>query len=225
MSRSAISFFLAGCFGVGGCGHGHLVPSDAAKVVPGTDGAAFVVADGLRCTAEAAAWKGRPDDLPAFVAPIKVRIRNDSDVPVRLRYQDFVLLGTNGRKYRPLPPVPMDHQAGLTISPIYAAAKFFVAPLFHDVYPDLPPWSNRFPRDQVLYDQEYAKWGDSPPGRYVLREGLPEGMLDAGGSVTGFLYFENPVRREDRATFEAELERGGVTNSHSTTIKIPFRVD
>lgn len=224
MRRSAIAFLIAGGLGVVGCGHGHLVPAATAKVVPGTDGAAFVVADGLRCTAESAAWAGRPGDLPSFVAPIKVRIRNDSDQPVRVRYQDFVLLGTDGRKYRPLPPVPMDH-AGVTINPIYAANKFFVAPLFHDVYPDLPPWTDPLPRDQALYDQEYAKWGDSRPGRHVLREGLPEGMLDGGGSVTGFLYFESPVSREDRATFEAELERGGAGSGHATTIKIPFRVD
>lgn len=225
MSRLVISFLVVDCLGVVGCGHGHLVPAEAAKMVPGTDAAAFVVADGLRCTAEAAAWEGRADELPPSVAPIKVRIRNDSQEPARVRYEDFFLLGSNGHKYRPLPLVPIDHDTGLTIRPLYAADKFFVAPLLRDVYPDLPAWSNPFPRDQVLYDQEYAKWGEARPGRHVLREGLPEGMLDPGGSVTGFLYFENPVRREDGATFEAELERGGDAAGQTTTIKIPFRVD
>ena len=223
MSRLVLALSITSCLAVAGCGHGHLVPAESAKLVPGTD-AAVATADGLRCTAEAAVWEGRAGELPPSVAPIKVRIRNDGDEPVRLRYQDFALLGPDGRKYRPLPPVSMASGHGLTINPLYAAEKFFVAPVFHDVYPDLPAWSKPFERDDALYDREYAKWGAVRPGRHVLREGLPEGMLDVGGSVTGFLYFENPTRKEDRATFEAELERGGETADRTTTITIPFRV-
>jgi hypothetical protein len=218
-------FLLAGVAGVAGCGHGRLVPADAANLVPGTDAAAVAIVDGLRCTAESAAWEGKPDELPSSVAPIKVRIRNDSDRPVRVRYQDFALLGASGRRYRPLPLVPREHDGDLTISPLHAADKFFVAPLLHDVYPELLPWSNPLPRDEALYDQDYAKWGHVRPDRHVLREGMPEGMLDAGGSVTGFLYFENPTQREGRATFEAELARGGDDAGQITTIKIPFRVE
>ena len=225
MSRTTLALLVAGLAAVIGCGHGRLVPSDAAKLVYGTNAAAFVVADGLRCTAESTAWEGRPGELPPSVMPIKVRIRNDSDKPVRVRYEDFALLGANGRRYRSLPLVPLQHGGTSAIRPIYAASKFFVAPLLHDVYPDLPVWSNALPRDEALYDREYAKWGPSGPDRHVRREGLPEGMVDAGGSVTGFLYFEDPTRQEGRATFEAELETGGEPEGQTTTLKIPFRVD
>src|SRR3569623_2278436 len=225
MSRTTLALLVAGLAAVIGCGHGRLVPSDAAKLVYGTNAAACVVADGLRCTAESTAGEGRPGELPPSVMPIKVRIRIDSDKPVRVRYEDFALRGANGRRYRSLPLVPLQHGGTSAIRPIYAASKFFVAPLLHDVYPELPAWSNPLPRDEALYDKEYAKWGNSGPGRHVRREGLPEGMVDAGGSVTGFLYFEDPTRREGRATFEAELERGGDTEGQNTTLKLPFRVD
>ena len=225
MRRVFVPVMVGAFFCVAGCGHGHLVPADAAKLVPGTDAAAYTVVDGVRCTAESSAWEGRPGDLPSSVAPMKVRIRNDSDRPVRVRYQDFALLGSSGRRYHPLPLVPRQHETGVTIDPLYAADKFFVAPLLHDVYPDLPAWSKPLPRDEALYDEAYARWGAVRPDRHVLREGMPEGMLEAGGSVTGFLYFESPVPHEGHAVFQAELERGGDSAGQITTIEIPFRVD
>src|SRR3569833_2560538 len=199
MSRTTLALLVAGLAAVIGCGHGRLVPLVAVLLVFGFFVVAFVVADGLRCTAESTAWEGRPGELPPSVMPIKVRIRNDSDKPVRVRYEDFALLGANGRRYRSLPLVPLQHGGTSAIRPIYAASKFFVAPLLHDVYPDLPVWANALPRDEALYDREYAKWGPSGPGRHVRREGLPEGVVDAGGSVTGFLFFEDPTRQEGRA--------------------------
>jgi hypothetical protein len=134
-------------------------------------------------------------------------------------------VGASGRKYHPMPLVPRQHDSKVTIDPLYAADKFSVAPLLHDVYPDLPAWSKPLPRDQALYDDAYGRWGSSRPDRHVLREGLPEGVLQAGGSVTGFLYFESPVPHEGRAKFEAELQRGEDSAGQVTTIEIPFRVD
>src|SRR3569832_2001549 len=176
MSRTTLALLVAGLAAVIGCGHGRLVPSDAAKLVYGTNAAAFVVADGLRCTAESTAWEGRPGELPPSVMPIKVRIRNDSDKPVRVRYEDFAQLGANGRRYRSLPLVPLQHGGTTALRPIYAASKFFVAPLLHDVYPDLPVWANALPRYVPLYFLLYAMGGPSGPDRHVRREGLPEGM-------------------------------------------------
>jgi len=225
MSRTTLPVLLAGCLGTAACGHGRLVPSDAAALVRGTDDAAVAFADGLRCTAETDAWEGKPGDLPASVAPIKVRISNDSEKPVRVRYEDFALVGESGRTYRPLPLIPFEHDARVPISPIYASDRFFVAPRLHDVYPELPSWSNPLPRDEALYAREYAKWGDTHPDRHVLREGLPEGMLAGGGSVTGFLYFESPTGRERGATLAAEFDRGGDAKGLITKLEIPFRVE
>ncbi|HEY4187444.1 MAG TPA: hypothetical protein VGP07_20375 [Polyangia bacterium] len=219
---------LVAAAGLVGCGHGKLVPARSATIVKGSDSAAFVVIEGLRCSADSEAWEGRPGDLPGFVAPVKVRIRNQTGAPVLLRYEDFALVGKGGRRYLPLPLLPLDpgdRGAGLTIHPVYSASRFFIAPSFSGSYPTLAPWTASLPRDEGQYGRAYAKWGDHTLPRSVLRAGLPEGVLENGGMVTGFLYFESPVRREDRVTFQAQLAGDEAADAGVTNIEIPFRVD
>src|SRR5207253_3581790 len=63
-------------------------------------------------------------------------------------YEDFVLAGARGRKYRPLPVVPIDHDARNPLRPTFASVNFFVGPRYHDVYPSLPAWERQLPRDR-----------------------------------------------------------------------------
>lgn len=206
------------------CGHGRLVPARSATIVPGAPGAAFLVEGGVRCSADALAWQGRPGDLPTSVTPVKVRIVNTSGKPIRLLYQDFALVGKGGRKYPAVPILPLDpDDSAPRLDPIYASTKFFVAPRFHGVYPGLDAWSKPLDRDDDLYERAYHRWGPEPRSRQALRMGMPEGVLDDGGVISGFLYFESPLGREDRVTFEAEFGNGAGDDTVAA-VKIPFRV-
>jgi len=192
--------------------------------VPGAPGAAYVTADGVRCSADVEAWEGRPGELPRNVTPIKVRIVNSSGSPIRLLYQDFALVGKNGRRYMPLPVLPIAPAAGAgRLDPIYASTNFFVAPRFKDVYQGLAAWPQPLGRDDALYEDQYRLWGDARPALDVVRKSLPEGVLANGGSISGFLYFENPLGHEERVMFEAELDNGEGQATVSE-VKIPFRV-
>jgi hypothetical protein len=206
-----------------GCGHGKLVPAVSSTVVPGAPGAAFLIVDGVRCSADAAAWEGPSGALPDFVTPVKVRIVNSSGSAIRLLYEDFALVGRNGAKYRPVPVLPIDPDANMPrIEPMYASTRFFVSARFHDAYQTLDAWPEPLGRDEGLYEEEYRHWGAKHPPFEAVRMSLPEGVLADGGVVSGFLYFETP-RHEDKVTFEAELD---AINGRDTIaeVRIPFQI-
>jgi hypothetical protein len=210
-----------------GCGHGTLVPASSASVVPNAPTAAYSVVEGVRCSANVGAWNGREDEIPSFLVPLKIRIKNDSGRPIRVLYQDFALTGRKGRSYRPVPVLPMDVDARKAIPkliPIYAASKFFVAPGFHDVYATLEPWKAPLERDEELYDRLFRRWGDRRPPLDVLRAALPEGVLDDGGVVTGYLFFESPLDKESRVSLEATFG-GGDGQTTVASIEIPFKIE
>jgi len=209
-----------------GCGHGALAPAPSASVVPNAPTAAYSVADGVRCSANVGAWNGREGELPDFVVPVKVRIKNDSGRPIRILYEAFALLGKNGRSYRPIPVLPIDADARKRIprlNPIYASTGFFVAPRFHDVYTTLEPWWTPLGRDEALHEELFNRWGKHRPDLDVLRVALPEGVLASGGVLTGYLFFESPLDKESRVTFAVDFGAGDGKDTVAS-IEIPFRV-
>jgi len=78
---------------------------------------------------------------------------------------------------------------------------FWVAPYLSAYYAWSPPFGGPFYDDHWYYD-------------------LPEGVVQPGGRVSGFLYFE-PVRRVKQADFMAHLVDAD-TGDHVATIRIPF---
>ena len=110
------------------------------------------------------------------------------------------------------------------LTPIYAASKFFVAPGFHDVYATLEPWKAPLQRDDELYDRLFRRWGTKRLPLDVLRAALPEGVLDDGGIVTGYLVLREPSEKENRVTFEATFG-GGDGQTTVASIEIPFKIE
>ena len=172
------------------------------------------------------AWRGPPDDLAKRLTPLKVRVINHSGKPVQILYERFTLRGASGRTYRPLPVVPLDHDGARAthLLPIFASANFFVGPRYRDVYPSLESWSQALQRDETFYQRQYQLWGDGPPTTQMQRSALPEGVLGDDGEMSGYLYFENATRDEDRLKFKAELDEGH-GGDVVATIELPFRVE
>ena len=151
------------------------------------------------------------------------RQRQTDPGPVRGLYA----AGKKGRTYRPIPVLPIDADARKRIprlDPLYASSKFYVAPGFRDVYASLDPWSTPLQRDETLYDELFRRWGNQRLRLNLLRMALPEGVLDDGGIVTGFLFFESPLAKESHVTLAAEFDAsdGGGTVA---SIEIPFKVE
>lgn len=245
MSKGLFAVISASVLGVG-CGHGSLAPAGSAIRVPGAPAAAYAIVDGIRCSADVGAWNLPAESLPGSVIPVKIRVRNGSERPIMLRYDDFVLIGNNGRSYRPRPVLPLGDEARRRwspIEPIYASDKFFVAPRFHDVYTTIDPWPAPLPRDESLYERQFRRWGDAAPPGQAVRMALPEGVLEVGGVISGFLFFESPLDRESHVTLKAGLawtERPASSDEQSAPgrdqaktadvlasadIEIPFQVE
>jgi hypothetical protein len=57
----------------------------------------------------------------------------------------------------------------------------------------------------------------------MLRRALPEGTLEPGGTVTGFIYFQGVSEREGSVTLQARLVDAR-TGEQFGTLSIPFGV-
>jgi hypothetical protein len=216
---AAILPFVGSC----GCGATALVPAPSAKVISGAPKAAFQEAAGVGCSADAGAWPERAPKPPDSVVPVKVRVRNQSGKAIRLLAEDFVLVGKSGQKYRPIPVLPLDAENLPRLNPVYASVNFYVAPRFRSAYPTLEPWRAGLERDQALYDRQFDRWGKRRPTLEMIRMALPEGVLEDGGLISGFLFFESPLDDEDRVTFQADFAPGDGSGTVAS-IEIPFRV-
>ena len=226
--RRALFVFLSGLpLTVLSCGQGRMLPAASAHTVPGAPQAAAAEVQGIKISAEGDDWDASPVDLATRSTPVKVRIVNHSGAPARIEYQQLTLVGAHGHVYRAIPIVPLEHEAPVngtgTITPIYAASNFFVAPRYHDIYPTLDAWPHPLARADASSDELYGLWGDDLPSRAMRRLGLPEGVLADSGEISGFIYFENATKRERRLTLRAEFadEQGG---DQLAEITIPFVV-
>ncbi|MDT0631680.1 hypothetical protein RQM47_02885 [Rubrivirga sp. S365] len=208
-----------------------LEPAPAAETVaPET---AVEVVDGVRMTAETGAWDGLAR-VKTEVTPLRVTIENGSRLPVRLRYDDFTLVSPQGGRYAALPPygiegdvadpVLVDAYAPVT-APGFAYSGFTVAPYYASVYPTLTPYAGSFGYDPLYYNRYYTAYREiALPTEEMVREALPEGVIDPGGRVSGFLYFERVPPSAPRVRFRADLvdARTGETFGE---ISIPFVVE
>jgi hypothetical protein len=194
-----------------------LVPAQGAQVLPGHNAVAVQEVNGVRVEVEAGAWTGSPANLTDILVPVRVAIENRSGRPLRIRYGDFSLLGRSGFHYTALPPLslrgsavneapygqvtPADVVVRARLRPRFFHRGFFIARPWAFYYPELTPWGFGFAYDPSYYDRYYAGWPGRLPSQDMLEEALPEGAIDDGGSVAGFVYFEPATLRERQVDF------------------------
>jgi hypothetical protein len=89
--------------------------------------------------------------------------------------------------------------------PRFRHKGFYVAPNVEPLYPGIAAWPYFYPWDGTYYDRLYAEWPRTLPTMDMVNEALPAGVLDQGGSISGFLYFQKVVNREPRVEFEMKL--------------------
>jgi hypothetical protein len=62
------------------------------------------------------------------------------------------------------------------------------------------------------------------PTKDMLEQALPEGTLENGGTVAGFIYFQSIGKREQQVTLQAQLVDARTGESFGR-LSIPFQVD
>jgi hypothetical protein len=199
---------------------------DGDLIAPGVAQAA--VAD-VSVTVRPNTWAGIPEKLTE-VTPLQVTIENGSGGnPLRLRYREFTLLTDRDRKLSALPPFNIrDSQTvaigGLAPVSVYSFpnSSFYVAPYLRAYYPVFEPYGGPFIHDAQFYATHYPSMSRaSLPTPDMMQRALPEGVVQPGGRITGFLYFEDlDDARRARFTFDLVDARSGVQFGR---IEIPFR--
>lgn len=206
-------------------------PSAAASQEPEETGTQ-ATAVGVIVTVKADAWTGVPAELTEVI-PLLVTIENNSRVPIRLRYAEFALAG-NGKRSPALPPLEITGTetepvgtAGLLDGPYpFPLTGFYIAPHFSRFYPGLTVFAGPFAYDPLFYSTYFPVFQRLRlPTGDMVQKALPEGVLEAGGKVTGFLYFEDiDVGPDDMATFTTDLVNAS-TGRTVGAIRIPLEID
>ena len=191
-----------------------LKPAPGADAVPGLDEAARDVVQDVEVVAQTTAWPGL-QDIGKQVTPVRVMITNRSGQPLRVRYQEFALIGPEGERYSALPPWQMQGSVTEEVTarvtttapdPLFVHRGFHVAPAYRTVYPTWDPWVGPFVHDPWWYETYATYWREIPlPTPGMQARGLPEGVLDPQGHLEGWVYFEHVAADRGPITFRLDL--------------------
>ena len=209
-----------------------LSPAPSANEARGLEEAAVSTVEGVNMVAGADAWPGRPE-IREEVTPLRVTIENNSNQPLRIRYSEFALVSSTGKRYAALPPFaiegdveePVVFESDYAVPrPAFSYNRFSVAPFYAGTYPAMQSYPGAFYYDQFYYDRYYTYWREIDlPTEEMLERALPEGVIDPGGQVEGFLYFEKVDVEEPRVRLRADLVNARDGDIFGT-ITIPFTV-
>jgi hypothetical protein len=213
-----------------GCG-GRTALTPAPQIGWLSDDAVQAFESGISVMVRTNEWSGERPML-RDVIPLLVTIDNRSDLPLRVRYADFALVTANGARAAALPPfavgkaeTPPEDSAALTIEGYpYSHEGFAIAPHLASHYPELPVYTQDFPYERAYYSTHHPAFMRIPlPGDVAARKALPEGVLDTGGRIAGFLYFAG-LQDPGETTLTANLV-DAATGQQFGRIRIPFRAD
>ncbi len=103
LSVSLAAFVIAVAGGCATYHQAYLFPAPSDNLSNGGQ-AAVATADNVTITVMPNSWNGRPRNLYTKVTPVRVRIQNNSKIPIRLVYDDFNLESPRGETFAALPP-------------------------------------------------------------------------------------------------------------------------
>jgi hypothetical protein len=222
---------LLSVFALEACVHEKVLePAAGAPLAPGRQNVAETVASGVTVKVTGDSWKGDPQDLGTLFTPVRVTIQNNSGKTLRVSYRDFALAGASGFHYAAIPPMKARGTLSSSqerSSPALQLAgwehdRFQIAPHYSYLYPGLRPWPGMFGYDPFYYDGFYANWPEKLPTQDMLSEALPEGVVQDGGTVTGYVYFQSVTGRESAVQFEMTLADANDGQSFGQ-VAIPFQ--
>lgn len=226
MTRWIVTIAAAAALAAGCARTPELKPAPSAQGTDQGDAKVSVQQAGVELIVDGGAWDGFPEDLDSVV-PVKVTIRNNSGEPLRLRYSEFQLVTDRGQRLQALPPLQIDATeavgvggAGLDpFAPTFTYSGFHVAPHVAPFYTGLDPWAGPFAL--APYGDAYRMWPVELPTSDMIASALPEGVLRPGGSVSGFIFFEDVPDGAERVTFRADLVNAESAEEMGQ-VQIPF---
>jgi hypothetical protein len=203
-----------------------LLPASGHTSAIGRSSLAVESRSGVTVTADGSVWDSSPKSLATELTPVWVTLHNETGRSLRVQFDEFTLRGASGAIYIALAPYVLPASRS---SPVFqvqdggAFDRFHVAAYLAPFYPWLPVWNGPLPSGPSMYS---VAWRAGLPTDSMLERALPEGVLENGGSVSGFLYFQKVDVRESQATFQAGLQEptpAWQPTRKVAAIAIPFR--
>lgn len=232
MRSSILVISIAGLLGA--CANtASLKPAPWATTQPTSESttAAVDMVSGVHVSVIPRDWPGSAR-ISEEVTPLKVRIQNTSNDRVMVRYSEIRLVAPDGSTYAALPPYsiegtvsdPQVTRGGRPVGRRFPGTGFAVSPMYSPLYPGFPVAGTSFPHDPLYYSHYGSFWRTADlPTNAMLELALPEGVLDPGGSVQGYLYFEKVDPDVPRVRFRMDVVNAGRGNEIGM-IEIPFVV-
>jgi len=164
---------------------------------------------GIQLTILPGAWDGYPRDLGQYYTPIELRIRNDRNDEIQVRFTDFLAVDDARNQYRVVSPSevvralfgahgPLEGPYGRVARCMRARPSLLARPGPWWPYPNWPyrhwhPFYGPYYPDPFYSDSPY--WLARPTGYDILTLALREGRVLPGARVRGFLYFQQATRQ------------------------------
>jgi hypothetical protein len=216
MNRSVAS--LLALFALEACVHQRVLePAAGAPLAEGRRNVAETAAAGVAVRVTGDSWKGDPPGLAILFTPVRVIIENHSGKTLRVSHRDFSLSGSSGFHYAAKAPIKA--QGTLSGPGVTSSAS---RPHSAYVYPPVDAWPGGVVYSPFVYDGFDANWPEQLPTQDMLSQALPEGVLENGGEVAGFVYFPSVTGRESAVEFEMTLEEASSGQTFGR-VAIPFQ--
>jgi hypothetical protein len=191
--------------------------------------------DGINIITKINYWTGDPQ-VKQYVTPIYVTVTNNSGRSLKISYEQFSLVSPDGKRFSVLPPFSITGQVTNPVlarhyypilAPGFTYNDFLIAPYYSSIYPDIPVCEGDFYFDPLYYDNYYSYWDQIQydlPTPKMIDVALPEGILQKGGEISGFLYFQKIDNvKANKVDFKADLINSKTGNNFAV-ISIPFSV-
>ena len=207
-----------------------LKPAAAADEVPFLERAAQDSDGQIEIIAQPAPWPGDAV-ITRAVTPLRVQIRNHGEIPVEVHLHAIALVSGEGRVHHAVPPVairgrvPSLDQPAQVVQPGFEADRFTVAGRYRRVHPRLRNYNGPFRHDVPYYRRYYDQWSTTErlPTPEMAASAMPEGVLEAGEQVTGWLYFERVSDDAERVHLTARLFALGEDDAEPVAkLHVPF---
>ena len=200
-----------------------LEPAKTATPVEGEPRAARASRDGIQLTAKSG-WPGKVQ-IQSAVTPLLVTLENDSGAAIQVSYDDFQIWGPDNQAFRALPIGAIQGEVDATAGadnpvPEKTTKRFSIAPGFESPEPGTELYDEDFEHDgYAAHNNELYRV--KLPTESMFRGALPEGTLEDGGMVEGYLYFEHVGSDVEKATLRAQFARD---TTNAVALEIPFTV-
>ncbi|MGC8852682.1 MAG: hypothetical protein ACP5P0_03645 [Hydrogenobacter sp.] len=145
------------------------------------------------------AWKYSPSDLPYYVLPIYLEVKNLSTKSLYIERQGVHLIDDENRQYNPIPPGDVSSMLGGNVRFSFGIA-YYSYPYWFGYYPYYPYYPPTYPD--------------------IVNNAFLFGTLEPGAILKGFVYFQKPTNYQKRVILRVEYR----IDNETKKVSFPFEV-